>query len=345
MIVSKKRATELLNKALDGFTPEQTLKLFTKIQTADAMINSQVGKGSDIITTGRITWEKWININNWANYFANRWKYDTPEMRHMIAINWALRTGYIFGDSGVWNNNGTPEIINITKYDLNYAYFTLSPKDNKSLKDMANLYDPNSKPTKGLIKRPKNEVVAYQFDSLGYGAIMILEPVLKFEKYIQKSLFNEAVSLPTRLLRVTTNPDVSNEALKQFIELNSPVITKYAGTGETYEGIRIDTNTDQLLNLMEGGKNWYYDILGRRTNSDFKLSHTLEQEAQNSAANVDAIEWDRWLFFKNFIQNYAKLFNIKIKIENFNGVLVDCFSPLEIEKESNNETLTPTTDG
>lgn len=337
MIPSKKKITNLITEALDNFTPQQTLKLANKIEAADAMINSQVGPALPYVTQGRIVWEKWININNWANYFANRWKYHIKEMRHMLAFNAALRSGYIFGDSGIWNNNGTPEVITISHYDANYAYFTLSPSDFKSQRERILNYHPDEKPKTGLLKRPKEQVIHYQFDSLGYGAIMILDPILKLEQYIQKGLFNEALSLPTRLIRTTQNKATSTQTVKDFIELLSPIINRVGDSAERYDGIRIDTNTETFLNLIEASKNWYYDILGRRTNSDFKLSHTLEQEAQNSAANVDAIEWDRWIYFKKFAQDYARLFGVSVLIENFNGRLGDCFSELEIEEHNEQE--------
>ena len=338
--MKQKKASKLVEKAINDLTPKQLFDLKNRIEAKEMVINSQVLFNNDQdLTIGRVVWEKWININNWANYFANRWKYETKDMKHNMAINYALRAGYIYGDSGIWNNNGTPTNIIVSHCDLNFCYFTLSPTEQERLEQLR--YETKKK-KQGLIKKPKNEIINYQFDSLGYGAFITLDPVLKLEEYIQKAIFNEAMTLPTRIIRDINDANTDNRTAKQFLELKSPVINRYKGGNETYEGLTLSSSTDGLLNLIEASKNWYYDILGRRTNSDFKLSHTLEQEAKNSEFNVNAIEWDRYLFFKKFIQEYAKLFKIKIKIENLNGDFGDCFNDLELELKNevkpNNET-------
>lgn len=329
--MKQKKASKLVEKAINDLTPKQLFDLKNRIEAKEMVINSQVlFKAQEDLTIGNVVWNKWININNWANYFANRWKYETKEMKHNMAINYALRAGFIYGDSGIWNNNGTPTNIIVSYCDLNYCYFTLSPTEQERLEQLR--YETKEK-KQGLIKKPKSEIINYQFDSLGYGAFIVLDPVIKLEEYIQKAIFNEAMTLPTRIIRDINDANTDNRTAKQFLELKSPVINRYKGGNETYEGLTLSSSTDGLLNLIEASKNWYYDILGRRTNSDFKLSHTLEQEAKNSEFNVNAIEWDRYLFFKKFIQEYAKLFNIKIKIETLNGNFIDCFKEMELNNE------------
>lgn len=321
------------------FTPENVLKMQYEIAAKEAIIDSQVGAAVDLIDPNHISWNQWINLNNWANYFANRWRFEAVQMHHTIAINLALRNGYIFGECGVWNNNGTPELVTIHRIGATTIEFTLLPRETKELEKMAAAGERWKGRAKGTLKAPKNQIIVYQFDSFGYGAIITLRPMLLMEDYIQRALFNEMRTIPARMIHDKLNNNSSNEVVRDFLELKKPIITRYRGGEESFEAIALNTNTANILELIEASKNWYYDILGRRTNSDFKLSHTLESEAKNSEANVIALEWDRYLFFKKFIQDYAKLFNLKdIKIENLNGQFTSCWDSINLTQEVDNDT-------
>ena len=99
----KSKALEKL-KAIEqqGFTPLNTFNLENQIMAKEAAIDSQVGttdSGEDIY------YNTWLQVNQWADYFCGAFKYEASEFKHNIAINRALRAGFIYGAVGVWNNN------------------------------------------------------------------------------------------------------------------------------------------------------------------------------------------------------------------------------------------------
>ena len=307
--------------------PQDTLLLQTQIAAKQQIIDAQIATQAN---SKKNYWNQWINLNNWANYFANRFKYDTTEPKHNITINQVLRNGFIFGQCGVWNNNGTPTLINIQEIDYatNKAKFTIfSPNPDPAKKPVLSPKNP-----KGQITKPADQVINYQFDSTGLTAFIKLEPVLRLEEFIQKALAIELSTLPTRLIHESQNSNTNLDLIRQIIELETPVVSRVAGGTDEFTGLSFTTNTQGLTHLIEVSKNWYYDILGRSTNTDFKKAHTLEQEAINSQANIQALEWDRYLYFKDFIIQYATLFNLpNTLIENYNGAISHYLDPLMLE--------------
>ena len=326
-------------KNLTGNTPREIQQMKLELETKDAAIRAFVQKINDPTNNNEV-WPLWINLQNWANYFAGRWAFEVKDnLEWTIILNRVVRESFLFGNCGVWNWNGEPRAVIVGAGD---------PKDfTKAKISLLATHDLN-KMTNANIQRvpewfketvPKTELINYVWDSNGYGSLIWLKPILTFETLIQKALINEATVLPTRLIKTTDNINTNNEATINLISLNTPILTRINGGLETFEGLTIPTNTDQLLNLIEAAKNWYYDILGRRTNSDFKLSHTLEAEANNSEANVQAIEWDRFLLLRAFLQKFSTMFKVEILMENWNGHIESVFAPIlnEPPKEVINE--------
>lgn len=320
----KKKALDKLNEIeQNNFTPLDTFNLQNEIVAKEAAIDSQVGRTSIL---DQIQWNRWIHINLWANYFANRFKYEVKSLYnkriHNRIINRALRNGFIYGKIGVYNNNGTPEVVQYINEE-NGKYVVSIIEDDSA--------EHNN--NKNRIVVDKDKVIFYQFDSLGYSAFLTLAPVLKLEQLTQKVLYNETLTNATRILRDTEKGSEYSSSAQQFVNFKSPIIHRIEGGSDRYTGLTLDTNTQPLIEVMEYAKNWYYEILGRRTNADYKKTHSLDSEIEAGQFNVEVLERDRYMFFKDFIEDYQKLFCVIIKIEKMD------INPKE-EKSKNDFTST-----
>lgn len=329
----KTKALEKLKEIeQNGFVPMNTFNLENQIMAREAAIDSQVGttsNGEDIY------YNKWLQINQWADYFCGVFKYEANEFKHNLAINRALRGGFIYGYIGVWNNNGTPELVQVRDKNAMGEHFEIII----IYDDSKRYYEP--KESSIFKKVPRKDVVIYQYDSLGYSAFLTLEPVLKFERLAQKALYNETLVLPTRILHDVDAGNPSTKAAKQFVQFNSSIIHRMDGGSDRFSGLAIGTNSESLLQTIEYTKNYYYDLLGRRTNSDFKRAHSLDAEISAAEKNCLAIETSRYLYLKKFLRDYANLFNIDILLENLNGEMNNVFDAMELggndyETESSN---------
>lgn len=323
------------------FLPKETMELMNKIAAKEEIINSQILKfvEPDLANSNeRVVWPRWININNWANYFANRFKYDTKNTKYNLIINNVLRYGFIYGDCGVWNNNGTPTIAYFVK-DLSptKCLITIHPTSNQE-EALKLVRESRAKSNNATIQIDKKDFVNYQFEPLGYSAFLTLKPVLETEEMIQKLLINEVTTAPTKTFFKVAQPDGSKRLMSAYLSNSTPILVQLMDSPDKIAQLQSASGSQEVLNLIEATKNWYYDILGRRTNSDFKLSHTLEQEAQNSAANVNAIEWGRYLLFRDFMENFAKIFKCKnLVIENFNGTMSSLSEDINWEENQERE--------
>lgn len=326
----KAKATQELKKIENNeFTPLDTFNLQNNIAAQEAVIDSQVG---DTSILNDIQWNRWIHINLQCDYYANRFKYEAKDYKHNFIINRALRNGFIYGVCGVWNNNGTPEIVQIADYRNDEVRITVITDDTKEFRKDANT-------TFIWVKR--DTVIEYQFSSLGYSAFLTLGPLLKLEQLVQKVLYNETLTNATRIIR-DVDAGSSKKTAQQFVKFLSPLINRYNNGKDRYEGLALDTNTEKAIEVIEYAKNWYYDILGRRTNSDFKKTHSLNSEIEAGQFNGEVLERDRYMFLKKFLRDYSKMFNVKINLENETGEMVDVFEQI-YGKRVENETETSNT--
>lgn len=317
----KSKAIEKLNQIeQQGFVPLNTFNLENQIMAKEAAIDSQVGNTN---TGDDIYYNTWLQVNQWADYFCGTFKYEASEFKHNIAINRALRAGFIYGSVGVWNNNGTPELVQVRDRRSPNEYYEII-----IIYDDSERYYPAKNPEM-FKKVPKKDIVIYQFDSLGYSAFLTLQPVLKFERLTQKALYNETLVLPTRILHDVDAGNPSTKAAKQFVQFNSSMIHRMDGGTDRFTGLALDTNTEPLLQTIEYTKNYYYDLLGRRTNSDFKRAHSLDSEISAAEKNCQAIETSRYLFLKKFLREYSMLFDVAINLENLNGEMMSVFDSME----------------
>lgn len=317
----KSKAIEKLNQIeQQGFVPLNTFNLENQIMAKEAAIDSQVGNTN---TGDDIYYNTWLQVNQWADYFCGTFKYEANEFKHNIAINRALRAGFIYGSVGVWNNNGTPELVQVRDRRSPTEYYEII-----IIYDDSERYYPAKNPEM-FKKVPKKDIVIYQFDSLGYSAFLTLQPVLKFERLTQKALYNETLVLPTRILHDVDAGNPSTKAAKQFVQFNSSMIHRMDGGTDRFTGLALATNTEPLLQTIEYTKNYYYDLLGRRTNSDFKRAHSLDSEISAAEKNCQAIETSRYLFLKKFLREYSMLFDVAINLENLNGEMMSVFDSME----------------
>lgn len=313
----KKKAIDKVKQIEENnYTPLDTFNLQNQIEAQEAAIDSQVGTTSIL---DNIQWNRWIHINLWCDYYANRFKYEASDYQHNFVINRALRNGFIYGSCGVWNNNGTPEIVQFLKEENGKLRVSII-KDDKQ--------EHNPKDNNIIVN--KNEVIMYQFNSLGYSAFLTLGPILKLEQLIQKVLYNETLTNATRIIR-DVDAASSKRTAQQFINFLSPIINRFNNGKDRYEGLTLNTNTEKVLEVMEYAKNWYYDVLGRRTNTDFKKTHSLNSEIEAGMFNAEVLERDRFMFLKKFLREYSKLFNIEILLENENGELSNVNEKLKLE--------------
>ena len=108
------------------------------------------------------------------------------------------------------------------------------------------------------------------------------------------------------------------------------MIHRMDGGTDRFTALALATNTEPLLQTIEYTKNYYYDLVGRRTNSDFKRAHSLDSEISAAEKNCQAIETSRYLFLKKFLREYSMLFDIEINLENLNGELTSVFDKMEL---------------
>lgn len=320
--MSSKVHTKLQQTIKEGFIPEPTFQLATQIEARLAHIMSTTGA----VLRG-VDWNQWRHINFHVNYFANRFPFDVKgaENKHWnITINQVLRYGFLFGSSGIWKSpTGKIEVISVQNYEGNKAEIVILNKDYKRV-----TLDGSKS-----IKVPVEDVVEYRFDYLALPAIVTLNPVLKFESNITKGYLSSTIINSPRIGLKHNNNVNSEENIRNFVNLDNVAMIIPEGGSDQILAYNLATDIQGFNELAQQGQKWYYDMIGRRTNTSFKKEHVGEYEELNASSNVAAQEFERYLYVKNFLSKLSKLFNLTIYLENLNGKMEDCNNDIVTEIE------------
>lgn len=312
----KKNTTELLNKIdqqIQGFKPVNTINIEQRIEATNAAIDSQISRSSILSS---VVWTDWVIINQWADYFANVFAYESDRLEMDIFINRVIRQGFIFGYCYVWNNNGTPEIVSVVKKNKDTCDIYIINSDEDYLEKGGSYYD-SKKANKFNV--PIDQLIRYQFNSLGWSSFVVLKPIIKLNKLVMKSLYNDTLMNTSRLIHQVEFDMTDVKTSQQFVNFESPVIHKSGDGTDTFRALQLATNTQSLIDVIEYAKNYYYEILGRRTNSDFKRTHSLDSEIDAAQQTFEILERDRYRWLKHFLRQFSKMFNLEIMLENSIG--------------------------
>ena len=344
-MVSKKEILQNvkeLTKKVEEFIPTQTVQNTAVMKAKEAVIDAQVGKAGIYNNTG-VYYNDWLIINQWANYMANVFKYETKDLDITLFINRSIRYAFIFGYVYVWNNKGKPEIVYPERVEGKLKVAIINEDLDNSIKG-ADWYKMQGQYAR--YEADEADIILYKFESLGFSAFITLGPIIKFEKLASKSLYNEALMLPTRLVNSSENPDPNGTAAKQVTDFNGPIMFKYADGTDKFEGLEIAYASNQLVQVLEYTKNWYADIIGRRSNTDFKRAHSLNAEIEAGQDNFKILERDRYLHLKRYLKQFKKLFKLdKLLLETTIGEYkdVDEYDVIKEEKDviigDNNRTM------
>lgn len=317
------KVNQKLNKLLEEkFIPEQTFQLATQINARLQHIMSMTGN-----VLRSVHWDYWRHINFHVNYFANRFPFDVKgaENKHWnIIINQVFRYGFLFGTSGIWKTpTGKIEIISVQKYEGEKAEIVILNRDYKrtSLDGMKS------------IKVPAADVVEYRFDYLSLPAITMLNPLLKFESNITKGYFAGSIINNPRIGLKHNNNVNSEDNIRNFVNLDNIAMIIPEGGSDQLLTYNLSTDIQGYNELAQQGLKWYYDMIGRRTNTSFKKEHVGEYEELNAASNVSAVEFERYIYVKVFLSKLSSLFGLTIYLENLNGVMEDCTADIVTLKE------------
>ena len=312
--------TKLQQALQKGFVPEGVLHLQTQIDARIQTIMATTGA-----PLNAVMWDNWRHINFHINYFANRFPFCVKSKDRNdwnIIINTAVRYGILYGSSGLYKDyNNEPQIINVSKYDKDKAEIAILPKDYKQI-DLK---------YKSMIKVPRKQVAEYRFETIALPIITMINPLLKFESNITKGYISSTIVNAPRVGLKHTNASNSAENIRNFAELNNFAMVIPEGGTDQILSYNLSTDIKGFNELAQQGLKWYYDMIGRRTNTSFKKEHIGEYEEMNSSANVAAVEFERYLYIKKFLMEVSDLFGIEIYLENLNGVMENCKNDIVTE--------------
>lgn len=345
-MVSKKELAKNIkdiNDKLAQFTPNSTIQMEAKLEAKKAAIDSQVAALN--VYGKSIYYHEWIILNQWADYMANIFKYESKDFKHTFFINRVIRYAFLFGYCWVWNDNGTPRLCTV-QFEGNQWYAYEIPDTIDTEEKGEGFYTIHTVKYKKFKTPVKLEnLIKYQYSSLGYSAYITLRPIVKMEQIVSRALYNEVLMLPTRVINSSDSPNANSSAARQLLDFNSSILFKFADGTDRFEPLELANASTEMIATIEYAKNYYYDILGRRSNTEYKRAHALEAELEAGQRNIEILERDRWLHLKNFLVKYSKLFNTQLYLQTSAGDYEDVNKLDILIREEHNETDRDNRDG
>lgn len=236
-----------------------------------------------------------------ADYFANLidFKFNNVHVNRQIGI--AIRLGIIYGSSVLWkvgnsvvamyvnkmelNEMGEPSLVKMYRGDYVLMNQSLNELDLKWVeRDLS------------AIENKENFIIFIPND-YNLGGLIKWMPFIRQLERLLKMLYTHSYSHAKSILYNVKDKKAIKDELELFFSCDNPFIINTGDESilsnkfKEFQAIKNTTNdTDTLVKYIQDFLNIYYDLIGRRYNSDRKRERNLVDEIDASQENYDILQ-------------------------------------------------------
>lgn len=269
-------------------------------------------------------YDEWRLLNFQADYFCNVFPIitDSIEMNEMIQL--AKRIAFLYGESAIMRDEYTDKlvVVYIKKIERSYTGTMLSAAVAPGLSVLSkNLVKPN--PSQGWNlkgERLSEKNFAYfRWDTLGWGAWYKFWPFIKQQDKLLKILGTDAYSYIKKFAYKVKDQSASKQEIDAYFNPANPflIVSDFDDDfGNRFHTMETKANATSM-SLFDYYKFWektYYELLGRRLNTDAKRERNITNEVLASQNNFDVLENDNYIHTVNFIKRLERMTGIQIRV-------------------------------
>lgn len=235
-----------------------------------------------------------------ADYFANLvdFRFDSVHITRQVAI--AIRLGIIYGSSVLWRRGNTVTAMYVNKMETNEsgepAIVKMYRGDyvlmNQSLNDFQVDWIERD------LTSPDNieNFITFIPNDFNLGGLIKWMPFINQLERLLKMLYTHSYSHAKSILYNVKDKKTINDELELFFNCDNPFIINTGDESilsnkfKEFQTVKQTGDVDGLINYIKEFLNIYYDLIGRRYNSDKKKERNVSSEIDASQENFEILQ-------------------------------------------------------
>lgn len=293
-----------------------------KLETAEELVHiDQINASYPSNFDRTINYNEFLILNFHADYFTNYFKLKCDNKELLEIVLKVFRGYFYFGNVGIYflNNKMIPV------YEVNRKLKADNSVESVEVAYLSNLF--NNDINTNIFKKPdntfkiKNEMLK-DYISLNGGLSAYIKwlPFCKLQKQVLTMVNDHRYFVHKNLGINCKDPTNLKKEIEIYYNLEVPFFINIGSTTNTTTNNFVDLNqTDKVNNKVfeyyESITKIYYELLGRRKNTDFKKERNITAEIAASQSNFDILLNNEKLLKKIFLKELSKKTGINIEIE------------------------------
>lgn len=246
------------------------------------------------------TYNVWWLLQFQADYFANlvNFKFDNYQVNRQVSL--AIRLGIIYGSSVLWKRGNKLTAMYVNNMELDEAGY---PKRVKMYRGDMVLMNQNVDISNQILDWVERDVendenfFVFMPHDVNLGGLLKWMPFLNQFETLLKMLNTHSYAYLKSILYNVKNKKSFIEDIELYFNAENPFLIN-SGSDKTltenkfkeFEIFKQTNNTDGLIQYINDFLNIYYDLIGRRYNSDRKPERNISNEVDASQENYDVLQ-------------------------------------------------------
>lgn len=273
-----------------------------------------------------INYNEWLILNMHCEYFANYFKVVCDDYDLFLTIIKVFKGYFYHGNVGIFIVNN--KLIPVYEIKNNFnAYGEFESVEVGYLNELfacdVDKYFKHPKNTFTITKNMKNDYIR-----LGGGMSAYIKwlPFVKLQKQILNMVNDHRFFIHKNLGIKCKDPSALKQEIDIYYNLEVPFFINIGSTTDTNTNNFVDLNqtesaNDKVLNYYESVCKIYYELLGRRKNTDYKKERNITAEVEASQSNFDILLNNERKVKELFLANLSKRINKKVYLEKEEDVV------------------------
>lgn len=245
------------------------------------------------------TYNVWWLLQFQADYFSNLVNYKLDDYQINRQVGLAIRLGVIYGCSILWKHGEKITAMYVNSLELDEEGYPLRARMYRG--DMVLLnqsMDLQNMKLNWIDRDVSNEDEFFVFiaNDVNLGGLLKWMPFLNTLETLLQMLNTHSYSYLKTILYNVRDKKSFLEDLELFFDANNPflintmdenVLANRFKEFEIHKGVN---TADGLINFIKDFLNIYYDLIGRRYNSDKKKERNIASEVEATQENFDILQ-------------------------------------------------------
>ena len=250
------------------------------------------------------TYNYWFILNFMADYFSNIVPFRFKDVNIQRAVMIAIRLGVIYGQSALWWNDSKLAgmyINNLEHDEMGYPKVLDLASGVSLLLTQSKQYDGKTEfkgyeDLKVVPKEVDNNIFTFLPYNYRVGGLINWRPFLLTFERLLKMVYTNSFQYAKSFTYRVNDVEMAYDEIKMFFNNENPFLIE-VGNDDTPLANRINKieigdsgSSYNLFTFIKDYLNLFYELIGRRENTDKKNERNIKGEVQASQNNFDVLQ-------------------------------------------------------